>query len=146
MDTQTTILNNGSTKPVVLYDGGCPLCQREIAHYRRLDRQGSIRWLDLTDPAITLPGDVDREAAMKRMHVRDVNGHWHTGAWAFAELWSHLPFYHLPARLVRGTGTLPLMDRVYTGFARWRLRKRCSDKHCPTSAAPDKTDPPSSGD
>jgi len=33
--------------PIVFYDGGCPLCRREIAHYQRIDRDGLIRWLDI---------------------------------------------------------------------------------------------------
>jgi predicted DCC family thiol-disulfide oxidoreductase YuxK len=29
-------------RPVVFYVGGCPLCRREISHYRRLDRRGAV--------------------------------------------------------------------------------------------------------
>lgn len=33
--------------PVVFFDGGCPLCVREISHYKRLDRDGAVSWVDL---------------------------------------------------------------------------------------------------
>jgi len=34
-------------KPVVFYDGGCPLCRREIAHYRRIDGDRQLCWIDI---------------------------------------------------------------------------------------------------
>mgnify|MGYP000446977673 CR=1 FL=1 len=36
----------GSGRPLVFYDGSCPLCRREIAHYRRQDRAGALGWVD----------------------------------------------------------------------------------------------------
>ena len=36
-----------TNRPVVFYDGGCPLCRGEIAHYRRLDRQRLVEWVDI---------------------------------------------------------------------------------------------------
>ncbi len=33
----------------VFYDGGCPLCRREINYFRALKSRVPIIWLDLTD-------------------------------------------------------------------------------------------------
>ena len=33
----------------MFYDGGCPLCSREVAHYRRLDRRNNVSWVDIHD-------------------------------------------------------------------------------------------------
>jgi predicted DCC family thiol-disulfide oxidoreductase YuxK len=67
---------------------------------------------------------------MARMHVRDASGNWHTGAWAFAEMWSHLPVYRRLAGFLRATRTLPVLDRAYTVFANWRLKQRCDSAAC----------------
>jgi len=52
------------------------------------------------------------------------------GAWAFAELWSHLPGYRWIAAALRRSRTLPLLDRCYALFARWRLRRLCASGAC----------------
>ena len=115
-------------RATVFYDGGCALRSREIAHYRRLDRDGELRWLDVqTDADALARHGLDRETAMRRFHVLDARGEWQTGAWGFAEIWSHLPRYRWLSRVLRHVGVLPLLDRVYSRFARWRLRRRCSD-------------------
>ena len=36
------------SKLIVWHDGGCPLCRREIALMRRLDRRGAIEFVDVT--------------------------------------------------------------------------------------------------
>ena len=36
-------------KLTVWYDGSCPLCQREIALMRRLDRRGAIGFVNLDE-------------------------------------------------------------------------------------------------
>jgi len=38
------------TRPILFYDGQCPLCRKEIAHYQRLDRQQRVDWQDLFAP------------------------------------------------------------------------------------------------
>ena len=109
----------------VFYDGGCPLCRREIAHYRRLDADRRLGWVDITDGDQHLPLGLTRERAMARFHVLDSHGRWHTGAWGFAELWSHLPGYRLLAHASRWLGAVRILDGAYTRFTRWRLRRRC---------------------
>ena len=122
-----------SRKPVVFFDGGCSMCSREIAHYRKRRGADRIRWVDISgaDSAIS-QYDLSRSAAMARFHVLDINGCWQIGAWGFAELWSHLPAYRWLAHTVRSLRVLPILDVAYNRFARWRLRKRCINDSCGT--------------
>ena len=117
--------------PLVLFDGACPMCSREIAHYRRVRGADKLQWLDVANEPGALPiGGVDRDTAMARFHVRDVNGRWQTGAYGFAELWAHLRGYRLLSLAVRKLHLLPLIDAAYTRFARWRLRRQCDTGAC----------------
>ena len=121
------------TRPTVFYDGGCALCSREIAHYRRLDRNANLRWVDVTlDRDALRSHGLDLKTAMQRLHVLNAHGHWQRGAWGFAEMWAHLPHYRWLSQFLRFTGTLlPLLDRLYSVFARWRANRRCSDRCLP---------------
>jgi len=115
-------------RPTVFYDGGCALCSREIAHYRRLDRNENLRWIDISRDREALERHgLDWETAMRRFHVLDARGCWQTGVWGFAEMWAHLPRYRWLSRFLSSTGSLSLLDRLYSHFASWRARRRCSD-------------------
>lgn len=130
-----------STRPVVLFDGGCPLCRREVAHYRRLEASAALDWVDISASEEQIQAfGVSIEQAMARFHVRDAQGRWQTGAWGFMELWSHLPGYRFAARLLRTLRLVPLVDRAYSPFARWRLRRRCDAGTCSTAPADHKHD------
>jgi len=121
--------------PLVLFDGGCPLCAREIAHYRRLGGKTALNWLDINhEPELEARYGIRPADAMARFHVCDAQGRWHSGAWAFAELWSHLPGYRHAAAALRGLRLLRLLDRGYAAFARWRLARRCAQGECSTPA------------
>lgn len=114
----------------MFYDGGCPLCSREVHHYRRLDRARAVRWFDISMQAEQLESFcLTEETAMARLHVLDREGQIQTGAAAFAALWSALPYYRWLARFIRSFGLIPLLDRVYEPFARWRLARRRNN--CP---------------
>lgn len=120
-----------NTRPIVFYDGGCPLCRREIAHYQRIDSERRIQWADIQQEADTLQAyGLSWEQAMQRMHVRDSNGQMVSGAAAFAVLWRHLPRYRFLAGLVSLPGIHWAAEQVYTVFARRRYRSRCSDQVC----------------
>lgn len=117
----------------VLYDGGCPLCRREIALYQRLNSRRPVEWIDI-DADRDAPGrfGISRETAMARFHVFDGDTQ-HTGAAAFIVLWSAMPGWRHLATLVRGLRLEPVLERGYVWFARRRLRQRCSDASCDLS-------------
>ncbi|MDJ0872606.1 MAG: DUF393 domain-containing protein [Gammaproteobacteria bacterium] len=112
----------------MFYDGGCPLCSREVAHYRRLDRRKTVNWADIhNDPGTVAALGVSYESAMERLHVRDRQGKVHTGAWAFAAVWDELPGYRWLSRALRRLHLLPALDIAYSRFASWRYRRRRCD-------------------
>lgn len=121
----------GASSLTVLFDGGCPLCSREIAHYRKLAGRVPIRWLDITRGEADLQGyGLTREQAMAEFHVFDEAGRLHKGADGFVALWGALPYYRWLARVCRGLRLLPLMRRAYARFARWHFRRRCAGGAC----------------
>ena len=114
----------------MFYDGGCSLCRREVHHYRRLDRDRNVRWIDISVGEDQLAAfGLTRESAMGRLHVLDAAGQVQTGAAAFSVLWSALPYYRWLARIIRYLRLIPVLECFYRPFARWRLARRCSN--CP---------------
>lgn len=108
----------------VLYDGACPLCQREIGHLRGLAQRQGDRGLCFVD----IRGDVapeglsaaDRAALLARFHVQRSDGSRLDGAAAFVALWARLPGWRWIARLARAPGMLRLLEWLYRGFLRVR--------------------------
>ncbi len=121
-----------SALTLMFYDGGCPLCSREVAHYRRLDREARIEWVDIhANPRAVDSIGVNYEEAMARLHVRDSNGEVQTGVWAFAAVWDALPYYRWLARMLRTLRLLSVLDLAYTRFASWRFKRRaCATDSC----------------
>ena len=67
----------------VWHDGACPLCRREIALMRRLDRRRAIAFVDASDAASSCP--IDRGDLLARLHARE-DGRLLSGAAAFAAM------------------------------------------------------------
>ncbi len=105
----------------VYYDGSCPLCQREIALYRRQRGADRLAWLDVSAGAPT-GADLSCEAALRRFHVRDAQGRLYSGAAAFARLWRSLPRWRVAGWL----GALPplswVLELAYRAFLPLRPR------------------------
>ncbi len=102
---------------IVWYDAGCPLCRREIALMRRLDRAGAIRFVDATGEDIGCP--VDRADLLARFHARE-DGVMLSGAAAFAAMWRAIPLLRPLGLLARQPWVLALLDRAYRRFLRVR--------------------------
>jgi predicted DCC family thiol-disulfide oxidoreductase YuxK len=103
----------------VWFDSGCPLCQREIAVMRRLDRRGAITFIDALDPDASCP--LDRAEILARFHAQE-GGRLYDGAAAFAAMWRAIPLLR-PLGIVAGWPPLtPVFEVAYRGFLRIRPR------------------------
>ncbi|SMC94784.1 DUF393 domain-containing protein [Rhizobium sp. RU36D] len=108
-----------SQKVTVWFDSNCPLCQREIAVMRKLDRRHAIHFIDACDPMTSCP--VDRADLLSRFHAEE-DGRLLSGAAAFAAMWRAIPLLR-PLGLVAGWPPLtPLFELTYRGFLRLRPR------------------------
>ena len=105
----------------VYFDGGCPVCRREIAHYRSRPGANGIRWVDAsTAEAHALGPDLDGERALARFHVRTEDGRLVSGAAAFATLWQSLPTYARLGRLAAWPPALTVLETGYHAFLKMR--------------------------
>ena len=102
----------------VWFDGGCPLCRREIALMRRLDRGGRIEFIDIArDEAASCPAD--RAALLARFHARE-GDRLLVGAAAFAAMWRAIPLLRLFGEAARFPPLLALLEVAYRGFLKVR--------------------------
>ena len=80
----------------VYYDGGCPICAREIGMYRSLRGAESIKWVNLSElPDGEIAHGVTKKDALARLHAIDHKGNIHVGGAAFAALWRMLPKFRM---------------------------------------------------
>ena len=115
----------------VYFDGGCPLCRAEIAAYQRLQGADRLRWLNLESCSVEELGPgLDRQAALKRMHVRRPDGKLVDGAAAFVEIWSVLPAWAWLARIARIPGMVAVMEVGYRIFLALRPLWRKPTARC----------------
>lgn len=114
-----------STQATMFYDGACSLCQREVAHYRRLDDQNNINWVDIsTSPDQLNEHGIDYNTAMSRLHALDKHGHMHSGVEAFLIIWSALPYYRWLSVVVQKLRITPVLELAYQRFAKWRFARQ----------------------
>ena len=108
----------------VLYDGGCPLCRREIAHVQGLAKQCESSALCFVDISSEAEGSVthaaERQALLARFHVQRSDGSRLSGAAAFTAMWSRLPGWRWLAKLARLPGMLTLLEGAYRVFLKLR--------------------------
>lgn len=104
----------------VWFDGACPLCTREIALMRRLDKRGAITFVDVaagSDPSCP----VDRAQLLARFHAEE-DGVLHDGAAAFAAMWRAIPLLRPLGLAARNRAVLRVLEAAYLRFLRLRPR------------------------
>ena len=113
-------------KPKLFYDGGCPLCRKEINHYIKIDRQQRVEWIDITQNESLLQAEgLTFAQTMRLIHAVDIEGNRQIGVPAFLVIWDQLPGYHWLARAVRATRMTQPLNWLYYRFANWRYDRRC---------------------
>lgn len=105
------------SKTTVWYDGACPLCLREIALMRRLDKRAAIDFVDVADEQTICP--IDRKALLARFHASE-NGTILSGAAAFAAMWRAIPLLRPIGLLAKNRSMLNLLEYLYSAFLRIR--------------------------
>ena len=124
-----------ATPVTVYYDGQCPLCAREIAHYREKAAGAPVSFVDITTAdfdAVQHGLDVGRIRQV--LHVR-VGAEMHTGIDAAIHMWAALPAYRWLARLARLPGVYALARAGYWVFARFRPYLQRRRRHTCTADA-----------
>jgi predicted DCC family thiol-disulfide oxidoreductase YuxK len=101
----------------VWYDGGCPLCRREIALMRRLDSRRSIQFVNVADDGAACP--LDRTLLLARLHAEE-DGRIVSGAAAFAAMWRAIPLLRPLGLAAKTPWVLALLERAYRAFLRVR--------------------------
>jgi predicted DCC family thiol-disulfide oxidoreductase YuxK len=104
-------------RTTIWYDGACPLCIREIALMRRLDKRGAIDFVDLSEPNASCP--LDRGLMLARLHAKE-NGIMLEGAAAFAAMWRAIPLLRPLGLAARNPIILGLLNRAYALFLKFR--------------------------
>lgn len=101
----------------VWHDGTCPLCRREIAIMRRLDRRGAIHFVDAAGPALACP--LDQARLLARFHAEE-DGQMLSGAAAFAAMWRAIPLLRPLGLAARNRFVLAALETAYGAFLRAR--------------------------
>ena len=106
-----------ATPLTVYFDGACPVCAAEIAHYRRQPGAQACQWVDAAACAeAELGPGLTRATALRRFHVRRADGQLVDGMRGFAALWRVLPRTAWLGRLA-SVGPMPaLLDAAYSVF------------------------------
>lgn len=109
-----------STQPAqatVYFDGACPVCSREIALYQGQSGAEQIRWVDVARCDVgELGPNLNREAALARLHMRRADGQLVSGAEAFTTLWQALPRWAWLGRWLSIRPVLWALEWAYRAF------------------------------
>ncbi len=117
----------------VLFNGACPVCSREINHYRKLSRKQAlaIRYDSLEEAAHLSDWGLSAESAAKRLHVRK-DGKIYAGVPAFVALWQEIPQMRWLARAVSLPGVMGVTSVLYDhilapALYRWHVWRLARD-------------------
>ena len=119
----------------VFFDGACPICNREIALMKRLDRRQQLEFCDFSAQEYDAASSGFATADLATViHARWSDGSVITGVDVFRAMWEAVGLRFL-ARLSRLSIVEPLVLKAYAWFARNRLRltgrsHACAEDSC----------------
>ena len=132
-------MSDAARQPVVVYDGECPFCRRQIARIRKYDRHGRFECVPRQTPGLT-----DRFPALDQggfdtgMRLVMPDGTIYVGADSVYQIARQLAVFRWFAWLYRVPGMHVLARAVYAWIAARRrsLGRRRDDEACSVPARP----------
>ncbi len=104
-------------KCIIYFDGGCPLCAKEIATYQKWRGADRIEWVDASKcEDEELGGQLDRSQALAKLHVRQLDGTLVSGSAAFVALWQNFPALNWLTRFLNNALMIRFLDQFYAFF------------------------------
>ena len=129
-------------KLTIFFDGGCPLCKREVDFLQSKNQKGALSFIDIntSDFSSDLKYGITYKQAMDRIHAMKSDGSVIKDIKVFQEAYSliGLGWIYAPTKL-------PILDKfiefIYRLWAKYRLKitfrpsieKLCAEKDCELS-------------
>ena len=60
-----------TTKLTIFFDGGCPLCKREVDFLQSKNQEANLKFIDINSPSLSLEDEygITYMQAMERIHA-----------------------------------------------------------------------------
>ena len=118
----------------VYYDGLCPICVREMDHYRKYTKAYKIRFVDIAAADFNAQDEgLDGDKIHLKFHAKETGGEILEGVDAFLAIWEQLETFVVLQKLAKSKLTRPFLDLGYIVFAKFRpllRRSECNDDRC----------------
>ena len=131
-----------TVKLTIFFDGGCPLCRREVDFLQSRNQKGHLGFVDInsSDFSLDLKYGITYKQAMERIHALKIDGSVIKDIKVFQEAYDliGLGWIYAPTKL-------PILDKfiefIYGLWAKYRLKitfrpsieKLCSERGCKLS-------------
>ena len=131
-----------NAKLTIFFDGGCPLCQREVDFLQSKNHEANLKFIDINNPEIPLELEygITYKQSMERIHALKSDGTLIKDIKVFQEAYAliGLGWIYAPTKL-------PIFDKfiefIYGIWAKYRLKltfrpsieKLCTEKGCELS-------------
>ena len=131
-----------TVKLTIFFDGGCPLCRREVDFLQSRNQKGHLGFVDInsSDFSLDLKYGITYKQAMERIHALKIDGSIIKDIKVFQEAYGliGLGWIYAPTKL-------PILDKfiefIYGLWAKYRLKitfrpsieKLCSERDCTLS-------------
>ena len=118
-------------KITVLYDGKCPLCYKEIIHYKKKDVNNLLICIDIAHSDFNIKDykGLNMEEVNLKLHAITESGEVYTGIDTFVEIWKRIPNFSFFISLVNNPILRPAFDVFYIIFAR-HIRPKLPKRGC----------------
>ena len=95
----------------VLYNSECPICSREINHYKKISKN-NINFIPISTETAKL-WSLSEDQAAKKLHAR-LNGEHIDGVDAFQAIWNNLPYYWVLSKIIAIWPLKSISNLVYS--------------------------------